>query len=193
MSGRLPPPAGPSAITTAVQYYILHAEDEVARGLGEFEQLLLFAVLRLGGRAYGVRISQEILLATGKEVSAGAVYTGLDRLQSHGYVSSYHVESTQSRRGRPRKYYRVEPEGAQVLASTYGNITRMAEGTLDHLQAFADIPEGVGVSPPRRRLRVPVYVEVRHVDESQGPRCGRFRSAQQYVPEGRRFDSPWLH
>ena len=110
----------------------------MARGLGEFEQLLLFAVLRLGGRAYGVRIRREILLATGKEVSAGAVYTGLDRLQSHGYVSSYQPESPQSRRGRPRKYYRVESEGARVLAATYANITRMAEGILEHLETLAD-------------------------------------------------------
>ena len=134
----------------------------MARGLGEFEQLLLFAVLRLGGRAYGVRIGEEILLATGKEVSVGAVYTGLDRLQSHGYVSSYHAESTSNRRGRPRKYYRTEPEGVEVLASTYGNITRMAEGILDQLQALADIPSGLGVCPPRRTLRVPIHVEVRH-------------------------------
>ena len=110
----------------------------MARGLGEFEQLLLFAVLRLGGRAYGVRIRQEILRVTGKEVSAGAVYTGLDRLQSRRYVSSYQAESTPSRRGRPRKYYKVEPEGARVLASTYGNITRMAEGILDHVQALVE-------------------------------------------------------
>ena len=58
-----------------MQYYVLRAEGEVARGLGEFEQLLLFAVLRLGGRAYGVRIRQEILLATGKEVSVGVKHS----------------------------------------------------------------------------------------------------------------------
>ena len=136
-----------------------YGEGDVARGLGEFEQLLLFAVLRLGGRAYGVRIGEEILLATSKEVSAGAVYTGLDRLQSHGYVSSYPAEARSSRRGRPRKYYRVEPEGVEVLASTYGNITRMAEGT--------HIPGGPGVHPPRRKLRVPIHVEVRHTCEVQ--------------------------
>ena len=139
----------------------------MARGLGEFEQLLLFAVLRLGGRAYGVRIRQEIQLATGREVSAGAVYTGLDRLQSHVYVSSYHVESMPSRRGRPRKYYRVEPEGGRVLASAYSNITRMAEGILEHLQALADIPGRLGVCRPRRTLHVPIYVEVRYVGENQ--------------------------
>ena len=108
------------------------------RGLGEFEQLLLFAVLRLGERAYGVRIRQEIVRRTGKEVSAGAVYTGLDRLQARGYVASRQAESSPSRRGRPRKYYRVEPEGARALAATYGNVERMAEGVLDDLQTLAD-------------------------------------------------------
>jgi len=97
----------------------------------------LFAVLRLGERAYGVSIRQEIARRTGKDVSAGAVYTGLDRLQSRGYVESRDAETAPGRGGRRRKYYRVAPDGARALASTYGKVTRMAEGILDQLVELA--------------------------------------------------------
>jgi len=109
----------------------------MTRGLGEFEQLLLFAVLRLGERAYGVGIRREIAGQTGKDVSAGAVYTGLDRLQSRGYVSSREAESAPSRGGRKRKYYRLEPQGARALPATFGNVTRMADGVLAELASVA--------------------------------------------------------
>jgi DNA-binding PadR family transcriptional regulator len=111
------------------------------RGLGEFEQLLLFAVLRLGNHAYGVRIRQEIASQTGKDVAAGAVYTGLDRLQARGFVSSVEAETAPSRGGRRRKYYHLEPEGAQALEATYTNVRSMAEGTLDALHRVASEAE----------------------------------------------------
>ena len=107
------------------------------RGLGEFEQLLLFAVLRLGNHAYGVRIRQEIASQTGKDVAAGAVYTGLDRLQARGFVSSEEAETAPSRGGRRRKYYRLEPQGALALEATYTNVRSMAEGTLEALRQVA--------------------------------------------------------
>lgn len=116
------------------------------RGLGEFEQLLLFAVLRLGNDAYGVRIRQEITNRAGKDVSAGAVYTGLDRLQSRGFVSSEEAESAPSRGGRRRKYYRLEPAGARALESTYSKVRSMAEGTLDELRAVAAEGKAGGLS-----------------------------------------------
>lgn len=109
----------------------------MARGLGEFEQMLLFAVLRLGSKAYGVRMRQEIEAQTGKSVSAGAVYTGLDRLQTRGYVSSWEGESATGRAGRPRKYYRLEPLGARALEASYANVRSMAEGTLSELHDLA--------------------------------------------------------
>lgn len=112
-------------------------EETIPRGLGEFEQLLLFAVLRLGNQAYGVRIRQEIAGQTGKDVAAGAVYTGLDRLQARGFVSSREAESAPSRGGRRRKYYRLEPEGARALEATYSNVRSMAHGMLDALREVA--------------------------------------------------------
>jgi len=110
----------------------------MTRGLGEFEQLLLFAVLRLGAKAYGVRMRREIAAQTGKDVSAGAVYTGLDRLQSRGYVSSWEAESAPDRGGRRRKYYRLEPAGARALEASYDNVRSMADGTLSALRALAE-------------------------------------------------------
>lgn len=114
----------------------------MAKALGEFEQLLLFAVVRLGNRAYGLAIRQEIADQTGKDVSAGAVYTGLDRLQGHGFVSSWEAESAPSRGGRRRKYYRLEPAGASALEQSYRNIHRMAEGVLGRLAEVAGTKTG---------------------------------------------------
>ncbi len=105
----------------------------MARALGEFELLMLFAVLRLGAGAYGVAIRQEIARQTNRDVSAGAVYTGLDRLQARGYVSSWEAETAPARGGRRRKYYQLEPEGAAALEQSYRNIHRMAKGILAEL------------------------------------------------------------
>ena len=107
----------------------------MARGLGEFEQLLLFAVLRLDPDAYGVSIRREIERRTGRNISAGAIYTGLDRLQSRGYVSARKGETTPARGGRRRKYYRLEPEGAAALHASYENVRRMAAGVTTDLAA----------------------------------------------------------
>lgn len=83
--------------------------------LGEFEQLVLLAVLRLAEEAYGVAISREIEERTGYPVSRGAVYTTLDRLEEKDYLSSYQGETRPMRGGRARRIYRVEPEGLDAL------------------------------------------------------------------------------
>jgi DNA-binding PadR family transcriptional regulator len=114
----------------------------LSKALGEFEQLLLFAILRLGQKAYGVAIRQEIAAQTGKDVSAGAVYTGLDRLQARGYVSSWEAESAPARGGRRRKYYRLEPAGAAALDRSYRNIRLMAKGVLPKLAHLTDAARG---------------------------------------------------
>ena len=107
------------------------------RRLGEFEQLLLFAVLRLGSDAYGARIRAEIEERVGKAPSAGAIYTGLDRLQARGLVSSEVGEATPQRGGRRKKYYRLEPAGAAALHRTWKNVTGMADGVIPQLSDLA--------------------------------------------------------
>jgi PadR family transcriptional regulator PadR len=120
----------------------------MARSLGEFEQLLLFAIMRLGKEAYGARIRQEIEGRTGKAPSAGAIYTGLERLQARGLVSSSVGEATPVRGGRRKKYYRLEAEGAAALHKTWKNVTEMADGLIPHLSELA--AGGAG----RRRKRL---------------------------------------
>lgn len=99
-----------------------------AAGLGEFEQLVMLAVLRLGSEAYGVTIRREIEDQTGRSVSRGAVYTTLDRLESKGYLSSVRSPSPSPRSGMARRYYRIEPEGSEALLEAYRVLRRMWTG-----------------------------------------------------------------
>ena len=109
----------------------------MTKRLGEFEQLLLFAVLRLDDEAHGATIRRVIEERTGREVSPGAVYTVLNRLESHDLVSSEISETTPERGGRRRKLYRLEPAGALALKRAYGALQGMAEGTLADLTELA--------------------------------------------------------
>ena len=85
------------------------------RLLGGFESLLLLSVLRLGERAYGVTIRQELIEKAGKDVAVGAIYTGLDRLAKKGLVESWRGEPTAERGGRAKRFYRVTAAGVQAL------------------------------------------------------------------------------
>lgn len=114
----------------------------MSRTIGEFELLLLFAVLRLGSGAWGVAIRQEIEQRAGRSVSAGAVYTSLDRLETKGLVASRVGETTPARGGRRRKYYEVTPAGAEALRRSYEEIRSMAEGVAGRLSALAAKAEG---------------------------------------------------
>ncbi len=96
--------------------------------LGEFEQLLLFALLRVGDDAYGVTIRQEIARRTGRDIAAGAIYTALERLEARGYVHSWMGEPTPERGGKRKKYYQLLPAGQQALSRSYENLQRMARG-----------------------------------------------------------------
>ena len=95
---------------------------------GEFEQLVLFALVRLAKTAYGVTIRQEIESRAKRHVSAGAVYTALERMEEKGYVSSWLGEPTRQRGGKRKKFYKLEPMGAKALGSAYAAIQAMAEG-----------------------------------------------------------------
>ena len=104
--------------------------------LGEFEQLILFALLQLGEDAYGMSIRETIEERTGRAVSAGAIYTALGRLEDRGMVAS-RTESPQGRAGRPRKYYGLRPEGARALKDSYATIQAMAGGLISKLTELA--------------------------------------------------------
>jgi DNA-binding PadR family transcriptional regulator len=99
--------------------------------LGDFEQLVLLGVLRLGDEAYGAAIRQEIHARSARDVSINAVYTTLDRLETKGLVRSWTGEPTAQRGGRRRKFYALTPAGVTALKQAYRAFTAMADG-LEH-------------------------------------------------------------
>lgn len=109
----------------------------MSRSIGEFEQLLLLAVLRLGRDAYGVTIRRAVEDATGRNVAAGAVYTALGRLEARGFVTGSDGEPSPERTGMKRRYYRVEPEGAERLFRAYSDVQVMAKGLVPELTRLA--------------------------------------------------------
>ncbi|GMV06996.1 MAG: hypothetical protein AMXMBFR53_32710 [Gemmatimonadota bacterium] len=96
--------------------------------MGEFEQLVLLALLRLDNDGYGMEVREEIERRTGRDVSYGAVYTTLDRLERKGYVAHRLGEATAERGGRAKKYFRVLPEGQEALRATRDALRVMWEG-----------------------------------------------------------------
>ena len=95
--------------------------------LGEFEQLVLLAVLRLGDGAYGAAITEEIE-TTGRDVSVSAVHTTLDRLEQKGLVRSHMGEPTPLRGGKRKRHFEVKPSGVRALRASYRSIRRLARG-----------------------------------------------------------------
>lgn len=86
--------------------------------LGSFEELVLLALLHQGSQAYSVTIRRELEERSGSQVSMGAVYATLDRLEDKGLIRSRARETAPARRGRPRRYYDLSPQGAAALAQT---------------------------------------------------------------------------
>ena len=83
--------------------------------LGEFEQVVLLAVLRLDEEAYAVSIGDEILRCTGRTVSRGSIYITLDRLETKGYLKSRLADPTPERGGRAKRYYSLRPRAIEAL------------------------------------------------------------------------------
>lgn len=96
--------------------------------MGEFEHMVLLAILRLEQGAYGMEIRAEIEARTGRDVSYGAVYTTLDRLERKGWVSHELGAPTPERGGRAKKYFRVERAGREALRDTRRALDVMWEG-----------------------------------------------------------------
>jgi len=103
--------------------------------LGDFEQLVLMGVLRLGEGAYGAAIRQEIHTRSGRNVAINAVYTTLERLEAKGLVRSWVGEPTAQRGGRARKFYALKPTGEAALRQAYRAFAAMASGLEKRLEA----------------------------------------------------------
>jgi DNA-binding PadR family transcriptional regulator len=104
--------------------------------LGEFEHIIVLALLRLEDRAYGVTVRQEIQVRTNREVSIGAVYATLDRLQGKGYVNSFLGDPTPERGGRSKRFFRVTAKGVAAVNRTQRALQRMTEG-LDLIRSYS--------------------------------------------------------
>ena len=96
--------------------------------LGEFEQITMLALLRLGTNAYGMTIRREISERIGRDASIGAIYTTLERLEKKGYVSSRIGEATPERGGRAKKYFQIEAPGHKALTDSRQTLETMWDG-----------------------------------------------------------------
>jgi DNA-binding PadR family transcriptional regulator len=96
--------------------------------MGEFEQVVLLAVLQLDNEAYGMEIRQEIIARTGREVSVGALYRTLARLEDKGFVSHSLGDPAPERGGRAKKFFRVETTGIEALEKSHETLLRMRQG-----------------------------------------------------------------
>jgi PadR family transcriptional regulator, regulatory protein PadR len=111
-------------------------EIALALVLGDFEQLVLLAVLHLesDAEAYGVTIRREIHARAERDVSISAVYTTLDRLESKGLLKSWIGDPTPQRGGRRRKFYSLRPAGVAALRQAYRAFTGMTHGLQARLE-----------------------------------------------------------
>lgn len=96
--------------------------------LGEFEQIVLLAVVRLGEEAYGVPIRLDIERRTGRRVTVGALYATLDRLEAKGFVHSWFADPTPQRGGRSKRYFKLLPTGIRALAESKSALDSMWRG-----------------------------------------------------------------
>ena len=99
-----------------------------ALNLGEFEQLILLAILRLGDAAYGVTIRAELAERAKRNIAPGAMYTALERLEAKGLIKSRMSDPTPQRGGRARRYVSVTASGRQALTRARQAYDRMLDG-----------------------------------------------------------------
>jgi len=96
--------------------------------LGEFEQVVLLAILRLDEDAYGVSIRKEIMSCTERKPSPGALYTTLDRLEERGLVTSRFGDPTPQRGGRAKRFFKVTAAGLKAVARVQRGYQRLLNG-----------------------------------------------------------------
>jgi len=98
--------------------------------LGELEQVVLLALLRLGGEAYGAAIRAEIKARTGRSVTPGAIYPTLDRLEGRGLLHSRMGEPTPERGGRARRHVKITAAGLREVREAWRRTSALAAGVL---------------------------------------------------------------
>src|SRR5437764_5016613 len=96
--------------------------------LGDFELIVMLALMRLGEDAYGVPISREIEQQSGREVALGSVYAALERLEKKGLVSSVLGKPTAERGGKAKRYFRVTQDGLRQVRVTRQALMKLWHG-----------------------------------------------------------------
>ena len=113
-------------LQSAYLFFIVeHMSREV---LGNFELMVMLALIRLGDAAYGVPISKIIEESTSREVVVGSVYAALERLEGKGFVSSEVGEPTPERGGRARRYFRITEGGLRQVRDMRGALIKLWQG-----------------------------------------------------------------
>jgi DNA-binding PadR family transcriptional regulator len=107
--------------------------------LGDFEQLILLALVRLADQAYGVSIHDEIVRRARRDVTVAAVYKTLERLEDKGFIVSTLGPPTAERGGRRKKFFRLQPAGRRALAQALASLRRMADGLAPELDPLPDL------------------------------------------------------
>jgi DNA-binding PadR family transcriptional regulator len=115
---------------------VIQIADYYAPIVGEFEQLVLLALLRLGNGAYGAAILREIRERTGREIAVGALYMTLARLEAKKMICSYTGDPRSQRGGRRRKHYLMDTAGQQALGRAYRTLQSMAQGFEKQLETL---------------------------------------------------------
>lgn len=103
--------------------------------LGEFEQMVLLAILRLDDHAYAIPIREEIEERTSRKVARGALYTALDRLEAKHCVRSRMSDPLPERGGRARRYFTVTPTGLAALRSSRQALLKLWSGLERRLES----------------------------------------------------------
>ncbi len=118
-------------VKTAIAIHLfLQYHEKMRKGeyLGNFELMLLLALLRLGQDAYGVTIAEELEERTGREVVVASVYATLERLQERGLVTSSLGDPTPERGGRAKRYFRITTSGIREVRDARRSLMNLWKG-----------------------------------------------------------------
>ncbi len=105
--------------------------------LGEFEQIVLLTVARLGDAGYGMAIRQEIEDRVGRSVAIGSVYAALDRMERKGFLTSDVGDPSPVRGGRAKRYYALQSPGAEALAHSRDVLDGLWDGLTIDPESYA--------------------------------------------------------
>ena len=139
MVGAEPPPQDQKAVELADilnNVSNIKPDDYYAPILGELEELVLLALIRLGNGTYGAAIRKEILDRTTRDLSEGSVYMTLARLAEKKMVASYVGLPTRQRGGRRRRHYLIDKQGERALGRAWRTQRLMADGLEERLAAL---------------------------------------------------------